>query len=106
MSPRDCIIQVPPDFVTRERGAGDDDPDQRPPRMNQDGGHKKRHASELYDSKSSGIMGGRSHGATGNGSGKGSGGGHRPPSIMGHAASGGPRDGGPGASGAGASDNH
>ena len=59
--------KVPPDFVTRERDGQESDPDQRAPRMNSDGGHKKRHASELYDAK------GPSIGGSGNGGGRSSG---------------------------------
>lgn len=85
--------QVPPDHVTRERDGHDENPDQRPPRLNSEGGHKKRHASELYDAKGPGVMGG---GSAGNGSGGGKGGrGGGSSSIMSvPAAASGPREGG------------
>lgn len=94
------FAQVPPDFVTRERDGDDGDPDQRPARLNADGGYKKRHASELYDAKGSGAMG--------SGGSKGGGGGGRPASIMPlpSTSSGGPREGGPGATGGRAPENH
>lgn len=53
--------------MTRERDNHEADPDQRPPRMNADGGHKKRHVSELYDSRGAapgGNGGGRTNGAS------------------------------------------
>lgn len=53
--------------MTRERDNHEADPDQRPPRLNADGGHKKRHVSELYDSRgptASGSGGGRTNGAS------------------------------------------
>lgn len=85
-----ALIQVPPDYVMRERHEDDNDPDQRPPRTNAEGGHKKRHAAELYDPKGPGVMAGGGGGKVGGGSGRGS------PSLM-SASSAGPREGETGA---------
>lgn len=91
------MTEIPPDFVTREKQEEDADPDQRPARVNTEGGHKKRHAAELYDAKGPGVMGGGGTGASLMGGKGGGGGGRGSPSPT---SSGGIREGGAGASGA------
>lgn len=107
--------QVPPDALTRERDGNEANPDERPPRLNSEGGHRKRHPAEFYDAKGPGVMGGgggtvggrgRGAGGMGSGSGGGSQGGWArgrgsSPSIMPAPPAQSSREGGGGAAGAG-----